>query len=58
MSFRSSCAMRHAVLYVTPSWRSNSFAATPWRVLVNSYMAKNHVVSSVLDFSKMVPTHG
>lgn len=28
-------AMRHAVLYVTPSWRSSSLAATPFRVVVN-----------------------
>jgi hypothetical protein len=45
-------------LYVTPSWRSISLAATPCRVLVMRYMAKNYLVRFVRDLWNIVPAHG
>ena len=38
-----------------PICRCNSFAATPWRVLVIRYIAKNQLVSFVLDLWKIGP---
>ena len=39
--------MRQAVLYVTPSWRSTSLAATPFREAQNWNMTKNQSRSGV-----------
>ena len=49
MRVRICRAMRQAVLYVTPSCRSSSLAATPFLELENKYIAKNQLLSGVDD---------
>lgn len=51
-------AMRHAVLYVTPSCLCNSIADTPFSDFANRKIAKNHIFSGVLDLRKIVSAKG